>query len=118
MRSGGPGSLSRRRRDRHPERETTASGRPRGFDAGRKIKGRKRHVITNTQGLLVGAVVHAADLQDRDGAPDVLATIRNSFPWLRHVIADGGYAGDLKISRKLPSIGGYCTCHRNSRLSP
>jgi len=40
-------------------------------------------------------VVHAADIQDRDGAPDVLTSIRASFPWLRHVFADGGYADML-----------------------
>ena len=74
--------------------KTTEGGGPRGFDAGKKIKGRKRHIITDTQGLLVGAVVHTADIQDRDGAPDVLAQIRARFPWLRHVFADGGYAGD------------------------
>lgn len=49
--------------------KTTASGGPRGFDAGRKIKGRKRHIVTDTQGNLVGLVVHEADIQDRDGAP-------------------------------------------------
>jgi transposase len=74
--------------------KTTESGGPRGYDAGKKIKGRKRHILTDTGGLLVGAVVHAADIQDRDGAPDVLASIRSAFPWLRHVFADGGYAGE------------------------
>ena len=81
--------------------KTTESGGPRGFDAGKKIKGRRRHILTDTQGFLVGAVIHAADIQDRDGAPDVLAAIRYSFPWLRHVFADGGYAGDkLKTALK------------------
>ena len=47
--------------------KTTESGGPRGFDAGKKVKGRKRHIITDTLGLVVGLVVHAADLQDRDG---------------------------------------------------
>ena len=74
--------------------KTTESGRPRGFDAGKKIKGRKRHIVTDTQGNLVGLVVHEADVQDRDGAPRVLASIRSLYPWLRHVFADGGYAGD------------------------
>jgi len=79
-------------------------GGPRGFDAGKKIKGRKRHILTDTQGLLVGAIVHTADIQDRDGAPDVLASIRHSFPWLRHLFADGGYAGD-KLRSALTKIG-------------
>jgi len=84
--------------------KTTESGGPRGYDAGKKIKGRKRHIITDTQGFLVGAVIHAADIQDRDGAPDVLASIRHRFPWLRHVFADGGYAGD-KLRAALAKIG-------------
>lgn len=57
---------------------------------GKKVKGRKRHIIMDTNGLLVGAVVHGADIQDRDGAPSVLASIRAAFPWLRHAFADGG----------------------------
>jgi len=58
--------------------------------------------LTDTQGLLVAAVVHTADVQDRDGAPDVLASIRRSFPWLRHVFADGGavYPERLQGSRR------------------
>lgn len=74
--------------------KTTESGGPRGYDAGKKVKGRKRHILTDTAGLLAGAIVHTADIQDRDGAPDVLASIRASFPWLRHVFADGGYGGE------------------------
>jgi transposase len=74
--------------------KTTESGGPRGYDAGKKVKGRKRHILTDTCGLLVGAVVHTADVQDRDGAPQVLAAIRTLCPWLRHVFADGGYAGE------------------------
>jgi transposase len=74
--------------------KTTESGGPSGYDAGKKIKGRKRHIITDTSGLLVGAIVHTADIQDRDGAPDLLASIRRGFPWLRHVFADGAYAGE------------------------
>jgi transposase len=73
--------------------KTTESGGVSGYDAGKKIKGRKRHIITDTNGFLVGAVVHAASTQDRDGAPLVLKVIRFAFPWLRHVFADGGYAG-------------------------
>ncbi len=74
--------------------KTTESGGPRGFDAGKKVKGRKRHIVTDTEGHLVGLQVHAADIQDRDGAPDLLASIRYLYPWLRHLFADGGYAGD------------------------
>ena len=86
--------------------KTTESGGPRGYDAGKKIKGRKRHILTDTGGLLVGAIVHTADIQDRDGAPDVLAAIRSSFPWLRHVFADGGYAGE-KLETALKGKGDW-----------
>jgi transposase len=78
--------------------KTTESGGPRGYDAGKKINGRKRHIITDTTGHLVAAKVHAADIQDRDGAPDLLASIRYRFPWLRHVFADGGYAGEKLLT--------------------
>jgi transposase len=84
--------------------KTTESGGPRGFDAGKKIKGRKRHIVTDTQGNLVGLVVHEASIQDRDGAPCVLASIRSRYPWLRHIFADGGYAGE-KLRTALKRIG-------------
>jgi len=84
--------------------KTTENGGPRGYDAGKKIKGRKRHILTDTEGNLVHAVVHTADIQDRDGAPLVLAGIVSRFPWLRHLFADGGYAGD-KLRDALRGIG-------------
>ncbi len=74
--------------------KTTESGGICGYDAGKKVKGRKRHIITDTIGLMLFVLVHGADVQDRDGAPDVLKAIRYRYPWLRHVFADGGYAGD------------------------
>ena len=86
--------------------KTTESGGVRGYDAGKKIKGRKRHIVTDTLGLLIGLVVHGADVQDRDGAPTVLKSIRYSFPWLRHVFADGGYAGP-KLRGVLEKIGDW-----------
>ena len=84
--------------------KTTEAGGPRGFDAGKKIKGRKRHILTDTAGHLVGAVVHEASLQDRDGAPLLLADIRRSFPWLRHLFADSAYVGD-KLALALTPLG-------------
>lgn len=86
--------------------KTTESGGVRGYDAGKKVKGRKRHIITDTNGFLVHAIVHSADIQDRDGAPLVLRDIRYSFPWLRHVFADGGYAGE-KLRLALTTIGDW-----------
>src|SRR5450755_4699510 len=87
--------------------KTTESGGPRGYDAGKKIKGRKRHIVTDTQGNLVGLVVHDAGIQDRDGAPCVLASIRSRYPWLRHIFADGGYAGEKlrRASKFCPADG-------------
>ena len=84
--------------------KTTECGGPRGFDAGKKIKGRKRHIVTDTEGHMVGLQVHAADIQDRDGAVDLLASIRSLYPWLRHVLADGGYAGD-KLRSAMAELG-------------
>ena len=84
--------------------KSTESGGIRGYDAGKKINGRKRHAVVDTIGLLFGLVVHVADVQDRDGAPAVLASIRKSCPWLRHIFADGGYAGP-KLRGALDRIG-------------
>jgi transposase len=73
--------------------KTTESGGPRGFDAGKKINGRKRHLVTDTLGLPLALAIHPADVQDRDGLALVCARIRRRFPWLRHLFADGGYQG-------------------------
>ncbi len=86
--------------------KTTEAGGPRGYAAEKMIKGRKRHILTDTIGLPVGMIVHPADVQDRDGAPDLLASVRGAFPWLRHVFADGGYAGD-KLKGVLENLGDW-----------
>ena len=70
----------------------------------KRSKGGKRHIATDTLGLLVGLVVHSAGIQDRDGAPDVLKRVAARYPTLRHVFADGGYAGP-KLREALKSIG-------------
>jgi len=59
------------------------------------VSGRKRHLVVDTLGLLLAIVVHAADVQDRDGAKLVLAELRGGFPRLSLIWADGGYAGQL-----------------------
>jgi len=84
--------------------KTTEAGGPRGYDAGKKIKGRKRHIVTDTTGLLVGAEIHPADVQDRDGAVLVIEAIHDLFPWLRHLFADGAYAGD-KLRQAIIGLG-------------
>jgi transposase len=63
-------------------------------------------ILTDTGGLLVGLVIHQADIQDRDGAPSVLALIKSAFPWLRHIFADGGYAGE-KLAEALAPLGDW-----------
>ena len=75
--------------------KTTETPGERGYDAGKKIKGRKRHILVDTMGLLLVIVVHAANIQDRDGARRVLAKAKQSFTRLRLVWADGGYRGKL-----------------------
>lgn len=67
----------------------------RGYDAGKKIKGWKRHILVDTLGLLLANVVHAASSQDRDRAKLVLEKASPSFPCLKRIWADGGYAGGL-----------------------
>src|ERR1700720_3129384 len=84
-------------RHRQPEREERGKrGRhidPSGYDAGKKIKGKKRHIFVDTLGLLLHAVVHPADIQDRDGGVLVLATLFGMYPFLKKLFADGGYQG-------------------------
>ncbi len=62
-----------------------------GYDAGKKVKGRKVHALVDTEGLPIRVVVHSAGIQDRDGAALVLDKIRQRFNWLELVWADGGY---------------------------
>jgi transposase len=86
--------------------KTTEAGGPRGYAAEKMIKGRKRHILTDTIGLPVGMIVHPANVQDRDGAPLLLESIRSAFPWLRHVFADAAYAGD-KLRSALADMGNW-----------
>jgi putative transposase len=75
--------------------KTTEKGGPRGYDAGKKINGRKRHIVVDTLGLIIAIVVHEANIQDRDGAKLVLEKIKNGFGRLKLIWADGAYAGKL-----------------------
>ena len=88
--------------------KTTESGGGRGSDVGKRIKGRKRHIVTDRIGLLIGLEVASAGIQDlggyRDGAPDVLAAGGARYPMLRHILADGGYAGP-RLRDALQAIG-------------
>ena len=84
--------------------KTAEAAGPHGYDAGKKINGRKRHLLVDTTGLLIAAIVHRADIQDRDGAPRLLAAMRSAFPWLRHIFADAAYAGG-KLQQALAKLG-------------
>jgi transposase len=75
--------------------KTMESGGPRGYDAGKKVNGRKRHVLVDTLGLLLRGIVHPANVQDRDGLASLLTRIRGRFPWLGLLFADGGYQGEI-----------------------
>jgi transposase len=68
---------------------------PSGFDAGKRVKGKKRHVLVDTLGLLLHALVHPANVQDRDGGSLLLASLADRFPWLRKLFADGAYQGPV-----------------------
>ena len=75
--------------------KTTAIGGERGFDSGKKVKGRKRHILVDTLGLLLVVVVTAASVQDRDGAKRVFQRLTGSCKKLRKIWVDGGYRGQL-----------------------
>jgi transposase len=73
----------------------TVGSSSRGYDAGKKVNGRKRHVVVDTMGLLLAVIITAASVQDRDGARRVLDQLRFTMPSVALIWADGGYAGQL-----------------------
>ncbi|WP_461158119.1 IS5 family transposase, partial [Saccharopolyspora tripterygii] len=103
--------------------ETVGSG-SRGFDAGKKINGRKRHIAVDTTGLLICVLVTGAEVQDRTAARNLLARLRYLCPSVRHLWADSGYTGTLidwartlfgisiEIVAKLAGQTGFVVLHR------
>lgn len=81
--------------DSQSVKTTERGGKERGYDAGKKVAGRKRHLLVDVLGLLLVVVVHAASTQDRDGAKRVVEKLAHRFTRLRVIWADGGYAGAL-----------------------
>lgn len=80
---------------------------PKGYDAGKNISGKKRHTLVDTEGLLMHAVVHPADIQDRDGGVLVLATMFGLYPFLEKLFADAGYQGAKfrqAMAKELPRL--------------
>jgi transposase len=77
---------------------TTQAGGPRGYDAGKRIYGRKRHIVTDTNGLLLAVHVHPANVQDCHGAVPLLERLRCRFPKLHRVFADRVYRGNQLVT--------------------
>jgi transposase len=78
----------------------TVSAETRGYDAGKKINGRKRHIVCDTIGLLLVVMVTAASVQDRDGGRGILKRLHSALSSVAHVFADGGYQGQLIATAK------------------
>jgi putative transposase len=81
--------------DSQSVKTTSVGGDDRGYDAGKKTKGRKRHLIVDTMGLIICVMVHSADIQDRDGAKLLMDKLKHDLVKLIKIFADGGYAGKL-----------------------
>jgi transposase len=102
---GEPDSGHHRRAKRQGGAKRGASIDPSGYDAGKKVKGRKRHILVDTLGLLLNVVVHPADVQDRDGAKLVLdRRTRRLFPFIERIFADANYQGP-KLAAALAKTG-------------
>jgi putative transposase len=84
--------------------KTTESGGPRGFDPAKKMKGRKRHLVTDTEGSLLLVQVHPADIQDNHAAVPLLKAARRAFRRLRHLFADRVYRGP-KLLNAISEVG-------------
>jgi putative transposase len=105
--------------------KTSEGGAERGYDAGKKVTGRKRHVLVDTLGLLIAVVVHAANIQDYDGAKAVLQKAKRRFPRLQLIWADSAYERNdlpfwalamcnflLEIVRRAAGMVGFVVLHR------
>ena len=77
--------------------KTSSMTHDKGYDGGKKVQGRKRHIVTDTMGFILSVVVHSADIQDREGAKSVLQELRFKFSRLKKILADGGYTGELGL---------------------
>jgi putative transposase len=74
--------------------KTSAQGGPKGFDGGKKVKGRKRHLVVDVLGLVLAVLVHPANVQDRDGAAPVVEQAMAKYPTLKKLYVDAGYSGE------------------------
>jgi transposase len=99
--------LHHRQPEREKRRKRGACIDPHGFDAGKLIKGKKRHILVDMQGLLLHAIIHSAGIQDRDGGISLLATLFGQFPFLAKLFADSAYAGSIfhtALAKILPNL--------------
>jgi transposase len=92
---GEPDGLHHRQSNREERGKRGGRIDPCGYDAGKKIKGKKRHVLVDTLGLLMHVVIHSANIQDRDGGALVLGSLFRRYPFLEKLFADGGYQGPV-----------------------
>src|SRR3712207_4624203 len=111
--SAGDGG-SRGEPDHSPHRQPKRQGSPQrgasldasGYDVGKRVLGRKRHILTDTLGLLLAVIVHPAYVQDRDGAEELLREARRLFPFIERVIGDAGYQGP-KMAAAVAGTGAW-----------
>ena len=82
--------------DSQSVKSTGVGGDQRGYDGGKKVKGRKRHILVDTEGLVLKAKVHSAKVMDYEGIKILLKHADTAFPRLCHLWLDGGYRGEDK----------------------
>jgi len=82
--------------DSQSVKTTGVGGEERGYDGGKKVKGRKRHLLVDTEGFVLLAKVHSAKVMDYEGIKALLGRAKGSFPRLSHLWMDGGYPGEDK----------------------
>jgi putative transposase len=82
--------------DSQSVKSTGVGGKERGYDGGKKVKGRKRHLLVDTQGLVLKAKIHSAKVMDYEGIKTLLRRAEKAFPRLSHLWLDAGYRGEDK----------------------
>jgi putative transposase len=82
--------------DSQSVKSTAVGGEDRGYDGGKKVKGRKRHILVDTEGFVLKAKVHSAKVMDYQGIKTMLRHANEQFPRLRHLWLDAGYRGEDK----------------------
>jgi putative transposase len=81
--------------DSQSVKTTLVSCQSKGYDAGKKIKGIKRHILVDTMGLVLAVIIHSASIQDRGGATSAIASLKQQWKNIKVIFADGGYTGQL-----------------------